>query len=71
MASNKFGIMAIMYNFEEENTFDRLNTKIEPMKLNAIVDFLIRNGFLPNKKQAVLAPVPVKSKPSLSPRKSK
>jgi len=24
MDPNKFGIMAIMYNFEEENTFDRL-----------------------------------------------
>jgi len=38
------------------------------MKHNTLVDFLIKHGFLPNKK-AVLAPVPVRAKSPIPSRK--
>ena len=43
--------------------------KLNTMKGNILIDFLVRNGFLPNNKKPVLAPVPVKSKSPLPARK--
>jgi hypothetical protein len=64
-----FGFLVIIYNFEQENTFDRLLPfKLTNMKRNTLVDFLIKHGFLPNKK-AVLAPVPVRAKSPIPSRK--
>ncbi|HVW97160.1 MAG TPA: hypothetical protein VHA56_14410 [Mucilaginibacter sp.] len=41
------------------------------MKGNILIDFLIRNGYLPNNiKKPVLAPVPVKGTPKVPGRKS-
>jgi len=40
------------------------------MKRNVILDFLTKNGFLPNKKAAYV-PVPVKAKQPLPLRKGK
>jgi hypothetical protein len=67
---NKFGFLVFIYNFGKENAFDRLiSLKLNTMKGNILIDFLVRNGFLPNNKKPVLAPVPVKSKSPLPARK--
>jgi len=69
---NKFAFFVFIYNFERQNAFDKLlSLKLSTMRGNILIDFLVRNGFLPNTKKPALVPVPVKAKPQGPARKGK